>query len=111
MKTIFIVDDTDTNLVTAKEALEEDYRVFTMPSAAKMFAFLEKMTPDLILLDIEMPEMNGFTALDKLREKEKTAKIPVAFLTAHGGMAGATDFIVKPISKEDLQHRVVELLK
>jgi len=56
MKTIFAVDDSDSNLSLAKKALEEHYRILTMPSAAKMFALLEKITPDLILLDIEMPE-------------------------------------------------------
>jgi len=111
MKTIFVVDDADTNLTMAKEALEENYRVLTMPSAAKMFAVLGKIIPDLILLDIEMPEMNGFTALEKLRQNEQTANIPVAFLTAHSGMSGATEFIIKPISKPALQSRVAELLK
>jgi putative two-component system response regulator len=67
MKTIFAVDDSDTNLATAKKALEGRYRVLTMPSAAKMFALLEKISPDLILLDIEMPEMDGFDALLRLK--------------------------------------------
>jgi len=66
-KTIFVVDDNDTNLSTAKEALKGQYRVMSLPSAAKMFALLEKITPDMILLDIEMPEMSGFEALRLLK--------------------------------------------
>ena len=47
-KTIFVVDDSDTNLMMAEKALEQKYRVMTLPSAAKMFALLEKLTADLI---------------------------------------------------------------
>jgi len=72
-KTIFVVDDKDTNLSMAKEALKEQYRVMTLPSAAKMFALIEKITPDLILLDIEMPEMDGFEALHPLKENDAQA--------------------------------------
>jgi len=56
MKTIFVVDDSDINLSLAENALENQYQVMTMPSAVKMFVLLEKMIPDLILLDIEMPK-------------------------------------------------------
>jgi len=114
MKTVFIVDDADTNLAKAKQSLEDAYRVLTMPSATKMFALLEKIIPDLILLDIEMPEMNGFVALEKLMQNEKTAKIPVVFLTAQTDAAvesrgfemGAVDFITKPFSEPVLLNRI-----
>ncbi len=114
MNTIFIVDDTDTNLTKAKQALEDKYRVLTMPSASKMFALLEKIIPDLILLDIEMPEMDGFTALKKLKENKWTAKIPIVFLTAQadatteiqGFELGAVDFITKPFSRPVLLNRI-----
>ncbi|MDR2553966.1 MAG: response regulator [Fibromonadaceae bacterium] len=114
MKTVFIVDDADTNLAKAKQSLEDSYRVLTMPSATKMFALLEKIIPDLILLDIEMPEMNGFVALEKLMQNEKTAKIPVVFLTAQTDAAvesrgfemGAVDFITKPFSEPVLLNRI-----
>lgn len=114
MKTIFVVDDSDINLIAEKQALEGRYRVYTMPSAAKMFQLLEKITPDLILLDIEMPEMNGFTTLEILQQDSKTAKIPVIFLTAtidenieaKGFQLGAVDFITKPFSKLVLINRI-----
>ena len=87
-KTVFIVDDNDTNLAMAKSALKEQYRVMTLPSAEKMFALLEKIKPDLILLDIEMPEMDGFEALQLLKDNEAYADIPVVFLT------GMTDVFI-----------------
>jgi putative two-component system response regulator len=114
MKTIFVVDDSDTNLSMAEVALEDQYRVMTMPSAAKMFALLEKVKPDLILLDIEMPEMDGFTALKQLKSNDALADIPVMFLTGHtdakieaGGFEiGAVDFLTKPFSAPVLLNRV-----
>jgi len=113
-KTIFVVDDNDTNLSVAKEALKEQYRVRTLPSAAKMFAFLEKTKPDLILLDIEMPEMDGFEALRQLKNNKNHADIPVIFLTGmndasievRGFQLGVVDFITKPFSAPVLINRI-----
>jgi putative two-component system response regulator len=106
MNTVFIVDDSDTNLATAEEALEDHYNVMTVPSAAKMFALLEKVRPNLILLDIEMPEMNGFEALERLKADKSMADIPVIFLTGtiddsikeKSAKLGAVDIISKPFS-------------
>ena len=114
MKTIFIVDDSDTNLSMAESALEDQYRVMTMPSAATMFNLLNKVTPDLILLDIEMPEMDGFDALKILKSKELWADIPVMFLTGRtdeevevlGFEMGAIDFVTKPFSAPVLLNRI-----
>ena len=113
-KTIFIVDDNDTNLSMAKEALKDQYRVMTIPSAAKMFTLLEKVTPDLILLDIEMPEMDGFEALRRLKSDGVQADIPVIFLTSMtdakvevtGFQLGVVDFITKPFSAPVLLNRI-----
>jgi putative two-component system response regulator len=113
-KTIFVVDDSDTNLAIAKEVLKEYYRVMTMPSSAKMFALLEKITPDLILLDIEMPEMDGFESLQLLKSNDVHSDIPVIFLTsmsdasieARGFEMGVIDFIIKPFSAPVLINRI-----
>jgi len=113
-KTIFVVDDNDINLTMAKEALKEQYRVMTLPSAVKMFAFLEKVKPDLILLDIEMPEMDGFEALHRLKQNACHAGIPVIFLTSmtdavvevRGFQLGVIDFITKPFSAPVLINRI-----
>ena len=106
-RTIFVVDDSDTNLSVAKETLKENYRVMTLPSAAKMFALIEKVRPDLILLDVEMPEMNGFEALSRLKESPAYSDIPVIFLTgmldeeikARGAQLGVAGFISKPFQE------------
>ena len=119
MDTIFVVDDADTNLLRARQALEASYRVLTMPSAAKMFALLEKITPNMILLDIEMPEMDGFATLEKLAQNERSAKIPVIFLTAQSDAAleakglglGAVDFISKPFSETVLLNKIANHIK
>ena len=103
-KQIFIIDDNDANLTVAAAALENDYKIFTMPSAARMFSLLEKKTADFILLDIEMPEMNGFEAVAKLKENIKWKDIPVIFITGwiddklsdEALKAGALSVIMKP---------------
>lgn len=113
-QTIFVVDDSDTNLAAAVEALEQQYRVITIPSAAKMFSILEKLTPGLILLDIEMPGMCGYEALRRLKAHPAYADIPVIFLTglndnaseARGIELGAVDFITKPFSPTVLLNRL-----
>jgi len=114
MKTIFVVDDSDTNLSMAKNALEALYRVFTIPSAEKMFTLIKKITPDMILLDIEMPEMDGFKALSILKTSPLYSEIPVIFLTgysddtieARGFELGVVDFISKPFSTLVLLNRI-----
>jgi len=112
-KTIFVVDDNATNLAVAEQALEEQYLVITLSSATKMFTALEKITPDLILLDISMPEVSGFDAIKRLKANGH-ANIPVIFLTgltdveteATGIELGAVDFIVKPFSAPVLLNRI-----
>jgi putative two-component system response regulator len=111
---IFLVDDNMSNLTTGKVILKERYDIFSMPSGAKLFEMLERVTPDLILLDIEMPEMNGYEALKKLKREKKTGGIPVVFLTARndpgseleGLNLGAVDYISKPFSPPLLLKRI-----
>jgi len=119
MKTIFVVDDNNTNLLTAKIALDETYRTFALPSASGMFKLIEKITPDLILLDIDMPEMDGFEAIKKLKADERFSDIPVIFLTIkndeeselEGFDLGAVDYIMKPFSKPIIKARIATHLK
>ncbi|MCL2015963.1 MAG: response regulator [Defluviitaleaceae bacterium] len=114
MKTIFVVDDNDTNLLAAKNALDGTYKTFALPSAARMFKLVEKITPDLILLDIEMPEMSGFDAITVLKSDNRLKDIPVIFLTLkndeeteiQGFKLGAIDFINKPFSAPVLIRRL-----
>ena len=105
-KTIFVVDDYSVNLLIAEKALEEQYRVITLSAAEKMFAILGKVTPDLILLDIEMPKINGFEALKRLKTDNAYSGIPVVFMTAtvdsaieaNAREAGAAGILQKPFS-------------
>jgi putative two-component system response regulator len=114
MKTVFVVDDNDTNLVAATTALEGTYRTLTLPSAARMFRLAEKVKPDLILLDVEMPECDGFSALEQMKNHANLAKVPVIFLTARqdseaelrGFELGAVDFLSKPFSTPVLLKRI-----
>lgn len=113
-KTVFLIDDNVTNLTMAEEVLVDHYRIIALSSAAKMFTALEKFRPDLILLDIEMPDMNGFEAMKRLKKDERYLDIPVIFLTgrtdvdseALGIELGAVDFIMKPFSKPVLINRI-----
>jgi putative two-component system response regulator len=114
MKTIFVVDDNDTNLMAAKTALDLTYKTFALPSASRMFKLAEKIMPDLILLDIDMPEMDGFEAMQILKSDAKLKSVPVIFLTAkndgeteiRGFEMGAIDFIIKPFSAPRLLKRL-----
>jgi len=81
LELIFIVDDSDTMLSAMASVLDNEYRVLTLPSAKKMFAMLEKKTPKMILLDIEMPEMTGFEAIVTLKDNPTWKDISVVFLT------------------------------
>ena len=103
-KLIMLVDDNPTNLKIGKNILSEKYAVATAPSAAKLFSLLENNNPVLILLDIDMPEMDGYEAIKILKSKPATKDIPVVFLTGmtdskdeeKGRALGAVDYIIKP---------------
>jgi putative two-component system response regulator len=113
-KMIFIVDDKATDLTVAEETLAKSYRVVALSSASQMFSALEKLRPDLILLDVKMPDMSGFEAINQLKSDESLADIPVIFLTSlsdnasetYGKEKGAIDFINKPFTKAELLERV-----
>jgi putative two-component system response regulator len=113
-KTIMLVDDDQVHLNTGKEILRELYNVFPIPSGKKLFEMLEKVQPDLILLDIEMPEMDGYEVIKMLKADEKTVDIPVIFLSAHidpiheleGLGLGAVDYVFKPFSPILLIRRI-----
>ncbi|MDR3280276.1 MAG: response regulator [Synergistaceae bacterium] len=111
---VMIADDNIANLKVAKNSLSDLYDVFTIPSAVKMFDLLERNKPKLILLDIDMPGMDGFEAIKILKGKPETADIPVIFLTAksdaeselEGLSLGAIDYISKPFMPQLLRKRV-----
>ena len=109
-KLIILVDDNPANLRIGKNVLSDKYTVATAPSAAKMFSLLENNHPIIILLDIDMPEMDGFEAMEALKSSPETRGIPVIFLTGmissqdmeKGFSLGAVDYITKPFEPEAL---------
>jgi putative two-component system response regulator len=113
-KKILLVDDNMTNLTAGKEMLKDQYKVYPVPSAEIMFDLLENIIPDLILLDIEMPEMNGYEAIQRLKSEPQWAEIPVIFLTSktdegselEGLSLGAIDYVAKPFSAPLLLKRI-----
>jgi putative two-component system response regulator len=113
-ETIILVDDNPSNLRTGKNVLSEKYNVFTAPDAKTMFELLEEIDPALMLLDIEMPEMNGYEAIKILKSKPETKDIPVIFLTGKsdsdseldGLSLGAIDYITKPFMPPLLLKRI-----
>ncbi len=117
---IMVVDDNITNLNIARKALESLYDVILIPSGEKAVSILERLTPQLILLDIEMPGLSGFEVIEQIKKLPPPAsKIPVIFVTGRndatsefdGLNLGAVDYIIKPFSVPLLQKRVELHLK
>ncbi|MBQ8568502.1 MAG: response regulator [Oscillospiraceae bacterium] len=119
MKHILIVDDDKENLVIAKNELCSKYQVTPVLSGAQTLKFLEKKQPDLILLDLNMPEMDGRETLRLIKENPQWAKIPVIFLTANSDAEteaeclalGADDFIAKPFTPKVMHRRISRILE
>ena len=109
-KLIILVDDNPANLRIGKNVLSEKYTVATAPSASKLFGLLENNHPVLILLDIDMPGMSGYEAIEVLKLKPETKNIPVIFLTGmadsrdeeKGRAVGAVDYVTKPFDPQAL---------
>lgn len=119
MKSILVVDDSKANLTLAKQALDSYYQVTLVISGAQALKYLEKKTADLILLDINMPDMDGLETLLKIKARPETADIPVIFLTAKTDPEtevaclehGATDFIGKPFVPQVMRGRIARTLE
>lgn len=106
MYSILVVDDTIENLDILTEVLKDEYIVKVATNGALALRIVEKTLPDIILLDIVMPDMDGYEVCVKLKENPITKKIPVIFISAKnqdidevmGFALGAVDYITKPIS-------------
>lgn len=114
MKHILLVDDSVLNLKVAAGILRDSYKVSVVKSGEQALQFLQIQIPDLILLDINMPDMDGFETITYIKKDEKTQNIPVIFLTAshdsenevRGFELGAVDFITKPFTPESMMLRI-----
>ena len=112
--TILAVDDTETNIDIIVETLGDDYDLAVAMDGPTALEIAQDSPPDLILLDIMMPEMNGYQVMERLQDDLTTRNIPVIFLTAMsadenettGLRLGAVDYIRKPFNAEVLKQRV-----
>lgn len=113
-KRILAVDDTAIVLTRISNTLRDDYDVITVNSGVRALKYLELETPDLILLDIQMTQIDGIETLQKIRAVKQWADIPVIMLTGvedkeivlKSAKLGICDYILKPFSSEDLLERI-----
>ena len=107
---IILVDDLNFFLVSTKKRLSDYYQIYAAQSTEALYILLEKVKPDLILLDINMPDVDGFETVQQLKADPDYADIPVIFLTSKTDKAsiikglklGALDFISKPFIDKDI---------
>lgn len=119
MKHILIVDDNKTSLATARSELSGLYKITAVTMGSQAIKFLEKNTCDLILLDINMPEIDGFEVMKHIRENPERNNIPIIFLTADSDPVtesrcfeeGALDFISKPFVAAVMHSRIARILE
>lgn len=118
LKKIIMVDDDPVILKIGKHFLKDIYEVYPVPSATKLFDLLEKVTPDLILLDVNMPEISGVEAIKRLKADDRYASIPTIFVTAVDDdtsvfeqlQMGAYSNLSKPFTAEELTTRIENCL-
>lgn len=118
-KYILIIDDSTTSLKHAQEMLKDDYRLAMSKSGEQGLKFLKANKTDLILLDINMPDMDGYEMIKELKKNPDTREIPVIFLTGEGNQEselkgfkmGAMDFITKPFVPEIVKSRIDRIIE
>ncbi|GHV31269.1 hypothetical protein FACS1894167_13380 [Synergistales bacterium] len=117
-KTILAVDDTPAILKIIRGALHDEFFVYPATSVSAAMSTMAKTKIDLILLDIEMPEVSGFDFMELLKKHPTLKTVPVIFVTSHAtedfvikaAMMGARDYIVKPFDTEVLRDKVYNAL-
>lgn len=118
-KKILIVDDDKTILVIIKGILEEEYDIVGVTGGEMAISYLRDNIPDLILLDVAMPDMDGYQVMDIIRDGYKMTDIPIVFLTGINDPEeevrafehGADDFISKPVNGKVMLHRIKRLIE
>ena len=112
--TILVIDDESNNIIALKKILEDDYNVYAEIDSLEAIETVEETSPDIILLDIIMPDMDGYEVITALKVSEKTRDIPVIFITGldnidaeeKGFALGAVDYIQKPFHPAVVKVRV-----
>lgn len=111
---IIYVDDVQYSLISVKDRLRKHFEVYTAQSAEALFELLDNIIPDLILLDINMPDTGGFAIIKTLNENPRFASLPIVFLTSQYDKKtvvkamglGAADLVAKPFNDADLINRI-----
>ncbi len=118
-KNIVAVDDSGIVLKMLIKVLGDKYELNVFSVGKRALQFLKDRTPDLIILDIDMPEINGYEMLKMIKEREHLKNVPVIFLTSNNDKnhvikavaGGAKDYVVKPIDEEILLDKVHSALE
>lgn len=113
-KTILLVDDNRDNIITLLNMLQDEYRVQFATSGPEALALIDERMPDLVLLDVMMPDMDGYEVIARLHQDPRYQDLPVIFVTALHDVdneeralsAGAVDFISKPVHRQTVLARV-----
>jgi len=113
-KTILVIDDMATILEHAKQILKDSYKVIPCTNGKQGLEIFDKMKPDLVLVDINMPDMDGFQVLSEIRSRKEGGKVPVIMMTtgltndieSAGFRCGVDDFVIKPFSQPAVLKRV-----
>lgn len=116
---ILAVDDENDILLILRTALRDDYDVETASSGPEALSRTQDNVPDLIILDLMMPEMDGIAVLEELRRRPETSAVPVIFLTGVSDRSkikealdkGTSYYIVKPFSHNDLMNKIAHALR
>lgn len=117
-KLVVAVDDSGLILKMIGKVLGERYEFHAFSSGKRALLFLQDRTPAVIILDIDMPEMNGYEILERIRKKEYLGNVPVIFLTSNADKehvvkaieGGANDYVIKPIDEDILLDKVRALI-
>ena len=119
MRTILVVDDDKENLKSLKMFLSREYKVAAVCTGEDALEYLSMNAPDMVLLDIVMPDMDGFEVLEHMRDDGIAPEVPVIFITADNDTSmevkglnmGAVDYIVKPFEPEVVMSRVAKSIE